>query len=103
MRRLAPAIDSATPVFAVQAYDHTLPFYLRRPVILVDYRDEFAFGEDHEPSRWIPTIEAFVARWQGEAHAAAYMAPATFQELRRRGLAMRVVFEDARRVVVVRP
>ena len=100
---LAPFIASALPVFAVRDYDQTLPFYLRRPVILVDYQDEFAFGEEHEPDRWIPSIDAFTARWQIEAQAAAYMAPSTFETLRRSGLTMRVVFEDPRRVVVVKP
>jgi len=90
-------------VFAVRAYDQTLPFYLRRPVILVDYRDEFDLGQKREPERWIPTVDGFVSRWLAEPRAAAYMTSPTLAELRRRGLAMRVVFEDPRRVVVVKP
>jgi hypothetical protein len=100
---LAPLIGTDVPVFAVQDYDQTLPFYLRRPVILVDYRDEFEFGQDHEPQRWIPTLEAFVQRWQAEPRAAAYMNHATHDSLRQRGLPMRTVFEDPRRVLVVKP
>lgn len=102
-RILAPMIDATTPVFAVQAYDHTLPFYLRRPVILVDHRDEFEFGQDHEPQRWIPTLDAFVTRWNSEPRAAAYLAPEAFEALRRRGMAFHVVHTDPRRTVVVKP
>ncbi len=103
VRALRSSIDGATPVFAVQSYDHTLEFYLRRPVTLVDFRDEFEFGEDHEPDRWIPTVDAFLARWQTEPRAAAYMSRATLQNLRGRGFDARLVFEDARRVVAVKP
>jgi 4-amino-4-deoxy-L-arabinose transferase-like glycosyltransferase len=103
VRRLAPAMQGNAPVFSVRAYDQTLPFYLGRPVLLVDYRDEFEFGQDHEPGRWLPTLDAFVARWQAEPRAAAYMGPDTYAELQGRGLPMRVVFEDPRRLVVVKP
>jgi 4-amino-4-deoxy-L-arabinose transferase-like glycosyltransferase len=100
---LAPLIGADMPVFAVQEYDQTLPFYLRRPVVLVDYRDEFEFGQNHEPQRWIPTLDAFVQRWQAEPRAAAYMNQATYDDLRQRGLSMRTVFQDPRRVLVVKP
>ena len=80
-----------------------LPFYLRRPAILVDYTDEFAFGEQHEPERWIPTLDAFVERWRREPRAAAYLAQSTLDELRRRGVPMQVVYQDSRRLVVVKP
>lgn len=89
-----------TQVFAVRSYDQTLPFYLRRTVTLVDYVDEFAYGEQHEPERWIPTLEAFVPRWKAAPHALAYMSPGTLQTLREMGLALRVVYQDERRVVV---
>ena len=102
-RALSPQIDAATPVFAVRSYDQTLPFYLRRSVILVDYRDEFEFGQGREPERWIPTLGAFVARWRNEPRAAAYMSRATFDELTASGLALRIVFEDPRRLMVVKP
>ncbi len=103
VRRLAPAIDAGTPVFSVQSYDQTLPFYLGRPVILVDYHDEFAFGEARDPQRWIHDLDGFVDRWRREPRAAAYMSKSTYRTLRERGLAMRVVYEDARRLAVVKP
>ena len=102
-RVLRPMIRPDTPVFSVGAYDQTLPFYLRRPVTLVAYRDEFEFGEDRETALWIPTIDAFAANWTRMPHAAAYMAPEMLERLSGLGLSMRVVFQDPRRVVVVKP
>ncbi len=102
-RVLLPRLDAATPVFAVRAYDQTLPFYLRRPVTLVDYVDEFDFGERLEPASWMPTVDQFASRWRREERAAAYMTRPTYSLLESRGLPMRVVFEDARRLVVVKP
>ncbi|WP_083745152.1 glycosyltransferase family 39 protein [Variovorax sp. KK3] len=100
---LPPFITPDTPVFAVRDYDQTLPFYLRRNVVLVDYQDEFALGQQREPGRWIPTLDEFVVRWQAAPQAAAYMGAATWVELHRRGLPMRIVFQDPRRVIVVKP
>ena len=99
---LRPLVGEGAPIFAVRDYEHTLPFYLQRPVTLVDYRDEFAFGEDHEPARWLPTLDEFVSQWIRPGQAAAYMQRPTFEALRARGLPMRIVFEDPRRLVVVK-
>ncbi len=103
VKALAPQIDAQTPVFSVRSYEQTMPFYLGRSTVLVDYVDEFAFGETHEATRWIPTLAEFTTRWQREPRAAAYMGPDTFAELQRMKLPMRVVFEDSRRIVVVKP
>ena len=55
-----------------------------------------------EPGRSIDSLDEFVARWQALPQAAAYMDFPIFVELRQRGLPMRVIFEDQRRVVVSR-
>jgi len=103
VRVLAPQIDAATPVFSIRDYDQTLPFYLQRPVVLVDYRDEFDFGLTREPQLGIPMLAGFIERWQHEPKAAAYMAPDTLAELQAAGLPHRVVYTDVRRVVIVKP
>jgi 4-amino-4-deoxy-L-arabinose transferase-like glycosyltransferase len=101
---MAPYVDAATPVYSVRAYEQTLPFYLRRNIVLVDYTDEFAFGETHEPERWIPTLDAFAERWRQAPRAAAYTTRDTLTVLReQQGLQMRVIYEDPRRLVVVKP
>ncbi|SFM18020.1 4-amino-4-deoxy-L-arabinose transferase [Variovorax sp. OV329] len=100
---LASYLDANTPVFAVRSYDQTLPFYLRRDIVLADYEDEFELGQGIEPGKSLQRIEDFVARWAQAPKAAAYMSQATWQELAQRGVPMRVVYRDTRRVVVVKP
>lgn len=99
---LQPVLNSGAPVFAVRAYDQTLPFYLRRDVTLVDYEDEFAMGQALEPNRSIASLDEFVARWQSLPEAAAYMDFPSYGELHERGLPMRIIYQDSRRVVVSR-
>jgi 4-amino-4-deoxy-L-arabinose transferase-like glycosyltransferase len=95
--------DADTEVFSVRYYDQTLPFYLGRSVTLVDYVDEFDLGEKAEPQRWIPTLDGFVSRWQAAPKALAMMASDTYTELKQRGLPMKVVYQDSRRMVVAKP
>lgn len=102
-RALAPYLDADTPVFAVRAYDQTLPFYLRRNVVLVEYVDEFELGQRIEPGKSLPSMDEFVQRWTQLSKGAAYMAPDVWQELQQRGVPMRIVYRDPRRVVVVKP
>jgi hypothetical protein len=85
------------------AYDQTFPFYLRRPVIQVDYRDEFEYGQKAEPGKAIPTLNEFIARWQSAPHAMAMLSEGSFSELQQRGVAMQVVYQDVRRMVVIKP
>ena len=91
------------PVYAVRNYDQSLPYYLRRPVTLVEYTDEFSFGEKAEPERWIPTVTEFKLRWQQEPAAVAYMDQQTFQALEKEKLLMKIVYQDVYRMVVVKP
>ena len=102
-RALASYLDARTPVFAVRSYDQTLPFYLRRDIVLVDYADEFELGQQLEPGKSIARVEDFVAQWAREPKAAAYMRPDTWQALVAQNVPMRVVFRDPRRVMVVKP
>ena len=71
--------------------------------MLVDYVDEFAFGQTHEPGKSIATLDEFIVVWQSLPRAAACMTPDTWRELQQRGVPMRVVFEDARRMLVIKP
>jgi 4-amino-4-deoxy-L-arabinose transferase-like glycosyltransferase len=99
-RELAPD----TPIYAVQIYEQSIPFYLGRTVILVAHTDEMEFGIQQEPHRWIPERAEFIRRWNN-AHAQGSKAmaianPEAFAQLQKLGLPMRVIARDPRRVIV---
>jgi len=90
------------PFYSVRMYDQTLPYYLGRTVIPVDYRDELAFGIDSEPDKAIATIGEWQRRWQTAEQAYAMMQPEEYDRLKRQEVPMTELGRDARRVVVSR-
>jgi 4-amino-4-deoxy-L-arabinose transferase-like glycosyltransferase len=107
---LAPAVKAElarlpadTPFYAVGMLDHTLPFYVGHTTIIVASPDELRFGVTQEPSKWVPTIPEWIARWRADTHALALMAPDTYAELAAQHVPMRVIARDTRRVVVEKP
>jgi 4-amino-4-deoxy-L-arabinose transferase-like glycosyltransferase len=102
-QQVKPQLPAGVPFYSVRMYDQTLTFYLQRTITLVHYRDEFAFGEDHEPNLWIPTEEEFRRRWNADRDAFAIMEADTYLELLQKGLPMTEVARDTRRVIVRKP
>jgi len=100
---MKPSIAADTTIYSIGTFEHTLDFYLRRTVTLVAFRDELAFGLDEEPALGVPTLAAFIARWNTDRAPLAIMAPDVFATLSRANLPMRVVARDGRRVVVAKP
>ncbi|HTH61762.1 MAG TPA: glycosyltransferase family 39 protein [Paraburkholderia sp.] len=107
---LAPAVRAAiaqmppnTPFYSIGVLDHTVPFYVRHSMIMVQVTDELAFGISEEPQKWIPTVDEWKKRWVASRYALALMPVARYNELAAEGLPMQVVARDARRVIVERP
>jgi 4-amino-4-deoxy-L-arabinose transferase-like glycosyltransferase len=100
---LRPLLVPGSEVFSIRMHDQSFPFYLDRPVVLVAYRDEFAFGEDREPARWIPTLEEFRLRWQATPSGFAIMSPPECAEAIAQRMPLQIVYRDSRRVVVGKP
>ena len=96
-----PRTDT-TPFYSVGTFDHSLPFYIGRPVVMVGYRSELGTGIAAEPDKFIDTVEAFSALWLARSDGYAAMTPRRFDELERSGLPMRVLARDTRRVIVTR-
>ncbi len=95
------ALDPAFPVYQVGSYDQTLPFYLRRPTPLVEYRDEMGPGLDAEPRKGYHEA-AWIEAWNAAPQAYALMSPALASELARRNVPLRILARDPRRVFVAR-
>ena len=64
-----PTARMMDSTYSVQLLDHTLPFYLRRPMIMVERPDELEFGTKQEPQKWLPTTAAFKQVWASGPHA----------------------------------
>ncbi len=104
VERARPALDSNAPFYVVDAYDHTLPFYLGRTITMVGYKDELAAAIAWEPEKFVADVPVFVERWRGERAAFAAFRPAAFDDIRRRyDLEAQVIAEDPRLVIVRKP
>jgi hypothetical protein len=69
-------------------------------MIMVESPDELEFGVNQEPELWMPTLEAFITRWQEDQTAYALMVPEQFDALKAQSFPMQEVDRDSRRVIV---
>jgi 4-amino-4-deoxy-L-arabinose transferase-like glycosyltransferase len=94
---------SAQPFYSIAQFDASVPFYLGRPVTLVDTRGELSPGIDAEPQKVIPTMELFEKIWLNQkGQAYAIMRPETYSYLRNRGLPTVELRSDGHLVVISR-
>jgi 4-amino-4-deoxy-L-arabinose transferase-like glycosyltransferase len=91
------------PFYSVKSFDHTLPFYLRRSFIVVEWRDELDLGLNAQPERFVKDETAFLSGWSTLPKGYAVMEFSVFERLKRSEFAYRVVAQDLRRVIVSRP
>jgi len=94
--------DASIPFYSVEMFDHSLPFYLRRTVTLVNYRSELGEGIAAEPQKYVDSMDAFVSTWAELPAGFAVMTPRRYGELDILGLPMRELACDERRVLVAR-
>jgi hypothetical protein len=88
----------------VDTFDHTLPFYLNRTVIMVRYKDELAQSIAWEPQKFLPDAAAFVRAWQADREAFAMFNVNDLDGfLKAHPVPMRIVARDPRRVIVRKP
>ncbi|HVY06395.1 MAG TPA: glycosyltransferase family 39 protein [Burkholderiales bacterium] len=97
-----PLLAAGVPFYSVKTYEHTLPFYIKRTVTLVDYGDELEFGLQQQPELRIASVQEFRSRWENDRQALAIMGPDVYRDLAQQGLPMRLLYQDSRRVIVAR-
>ena len=98
----APAIPRDVPVYAVDAYDHTMPWYLRRTVTMVGYKDELEKAIEWERARYLPDRGAFAIAWRSQPAAYAFVPVAEFDKMQKE-LPMQAIARDPRYVLVRKP
>jgi 4-amino-4-deoxy-L-arabinose transferase-like glycosyltransferase len=90
--------------YAVETYDHTMPWSLRRTVTMVGYKDELAVPISLEPERFLSNLDAFKRAWSAEREAYAFFALRDYDALRKLlSVPMEEVARGPRYVLVRKP
>ena len=71
--QLAERPPADAPVFAVEAYDHTMPWTLKRTVTMVGYRDELEKEVSWDRAKFVPDLAAFARAWKAAPEAWAFV------------------------------
>jgi 4-amino-4-deoxy-L-arabinose transferase-like glycosyltransferase len=102
VQKVKPLLKGDDLFYSVRMLDHTVPFYLHHPMIMVESKDELAFGIQQEPEKFIPTLARFVQHWEHLPRAFALMSLETYTDLQKRGLTMHEVARDCKRIIVTK-
>ena len=100
-QKIKPRLHAATPVYTVNTFDHTLPYYLGRTVTMVSYKDELSQPIAWQPGDFIPDLKSFANIWNQQREAYAVYAandydnPATHPTMPHR-----LIMRDPRRVLI---
>jgi 4-amino-4-deoxy-L-arabinose transferase-like glycosyltransferase len=101
---ISPAPSAAAPFFAVESYDHTVPWSLHRTVTMVRYKDELDQAVSWEPGKFIPDLAGFAREWNAARDPYALFALREFDRLRNElGLPMQIAARGPRYIVVRKP
>lgn len=103
VEKVKASIPEKVNFYSVRILDHTVPFYLGKTMVMVEFPDELEFGVKQEPQLWLPTLDAFIERWAEDQTAYALMVPEQYLELQKLNLPMQEVGRDSRRVIVKHP
>lgn len=102
VKAVAPQVSAATALYNIGQYRQSVPPYLGRTLVLVNYKGELEFGMEQEPGRNAATLDEFKQRWAGESDAIAFFEPRAWNRLRDEGLPGRVIASDRYSIVVRR-
>jgi hypothetical protein len=97
-----PTYSKDDAFYSIGLYEQTLPPYLGRIVILVDYLDELGLGASFAPDKVRFNFTDFAIEWEGSDRAYAVTDFEQLPRLELAGLQYRVVAADLRRVIIAR-
>lgn len=103
-KEILPYLEETTPVYIINAYEHSVPFYLKRKIILVYFDGELSFGLNfgNEKLHWHPRLDTFMVEWEKLDDGVAILERNFYQTLADAHLPMTTVFEDKRWIVILR-
>jgi len=98
------ALPPQARVFAVDFYDHTLPWYFGRTVTMVRYKDELGQAIGWEPQKFIAELPQFAQAWRAAPSAYAVFSTEKYDTLSKEtGAPMEVVSRGPRYTIVRKP
>jgi 4-amino-4-deoxy-L-arabinose transferase-like glycosyltransferase len=104
VQTILPLYDSKKPFYSIWTYDHSLSFYLGRPVTLVQYSGELLLGQQQEPAKSLPDFAAFQKAWDSDPPGTiAVMKPDAFQHLVASNVPMVVIGRNVQLTAVKKP
>ena len=102
--KLGELPPAAARVFAVDMYDHTLPWSLKRTVTMVAHRDELEVAIGWEPQKFIRDLDAFAAAWRAAPQAWAFVPADAVETLPAKlGIRMQVMARGPQYAIVKKP
>ncbi len=100
--QIRPYVDAGAPVYTVETYPQSLPFYLGKPVQLAIMRSELDMGIRQEPEKWIPSFAEFKSRWLQDEQAIAVFDAESFSRFNFDEMPMQIIYRDPRKLAVIR-
>lgn len=104
-RAIQAAVDKDVPVYNIGSFVHSLPFYLEKEVILVQFKGELEMGIQQEPEKWIGSWEEFAKQWQSAEQAVAVFGKGAYTgqyRAKMEKLPMRIIYQDTLKTAMVR-
>lgn len=105
-RQLAAAIEASVPadapVYSIQTFSESLPFYLDRTITVVQYRGELEFGLQQEPQRVIDDWGQFLSAWNALDAGVAIVDTPRLEEFFPDADPSKIVYLGPKRAVVVK-
>jgi hypothetical protein len=98
----AGPLEPNAPIYTVDTFDWTIPFYTRTPVVPVIWRGELDYGLNRSPERGIATMTEFESNWRSSTSAYALIPHKTYALFLKAALPMRVLAQDFDNVFVSR-
>jgi len=105
---LVAALPNPVPrdaqIFALEGYDHTMPWVLRRRVTMVGSKDELAKAVRWEPDKFIADLHGFTLVWNTAASAYAFVPVGDFDRIMTAtGMSVDILVRGPRYVIVKKP
>ena len=92
--------DQRVPVYLIDHHSPTLPFYLKREVVIVGHKGEMRMGIDLKPEAWVADKAAFLQEWNSHKLAYAVIRNKDYDNFFDPGMAVNIIYRDPKRCVV---